>query len=136
MSDGMYPPVAPTSGAGVAPGWYPDPSGAPVQRWWDGAGWGPQTHGYQAFVQPVTIPVAASNAAATAGLTLGIIAIFINTLMIVSLSAFIFSIIGIGKAGQLARSGYGPLGRTRAIWGLVLSILGGLGTLLFKALLL
>lgn len=25
-----------------APGWYPDPSGVPVQRYWDGQKWGPQ----------------------------------------------------------------------------------------------
>lgn len=27
----------------VAPGWYPDPSGAPLNRWWDGQRWTPQT---------------------------------------------------------------------------------------------
>ena len=26
-----------------APGWYPDPAGAPVQRWWDGNAWSAQT---------------------------------------------------------------------------------------------
>lgn len=25
----------------VSPGWYPDPSGAPGQRYWDGTNWGP-----------------------------------------------------------------------------------------------
>src|SRR5215212_4621871 len=25
------------------PGWYPDPSGAPQQRWWDGQQWTQQT---------------------------------------------------------------------------------------------
>ncbi len=25
----------------VSPGWYPDPSGAPGQRYWDGTAWGP-----------------------------------------------------------------------------------------------
>ena len=86
-------------------------------------------------MQPGAVLAPASNAAATAGLTLGIIAMFINTLMIMSLLALIFSIVGIGQAGHVARAGYGPVGRTRAIWGLVLSILGALGTLLFKALL-
>jgi len=27
----------------VPPGWYPDPHGAPAQRWWDGAQWSAQT---------------------------------------------------------------------------------------------
>ena len=30
----------------VPPGWYPDPSGAPVQRFWDGNAWTAQTAGY------------------------------------------------------------------------------------------
>lgn len=28
------------------PGWYPDPSGEPMQRWWDGAQWTPHTQGW------------------------------------------------------------------------------------------
>lgn len=27
----------------VAPGWYPEPSGQPCQRWWDGTTWTEQT---------------------------------------------------------------------------------------------
>ena len=27
-----------------APGWYPDPSGEALQRWWDGSSWTAQTH--------------------------------------------------------------------------------------------
>ncbi|MEX1365516.1 MAG: DUF2510 domain-containing protein [Nannocystaceae bacterium] len=35
-------PVVPMLGA-VPPGWYPDPSGAPAMRWFDGRQWTPQT---------------------------------------------------------------------------------------------
>lgn len=35
-------PVMPMLGA-VVPGWYPDPSGAPLMRWFDGRQWTPQT---------------------------------------------------------------------------------------------
>jgi hypothetical protein len=135
MSDGAYAPVPPTSGSMVAPGWYPDPHGAPGERWWDGASWGPQTRAYPTVVQPFAVLARVTNSAATAALTLGIIAMFINTFMFVSLVAFIFSMVGLSRAGQLARAGYGSIGRAPAIWGLVLSILGGIGTLLFKALL-
>ena len=33
------------------PGWYPDPSGAPVQRFWDGNAWTAQVAGYPAAGQ-------------------------------------------------------------------------------------
>jgi hypothetical protein len=37
---------APASGTWtVAPGWYPDPSGMGVQRWWDGRRWTDDTQG-------------------------------------------------------------------------------------------
>ncbi len=32
------------SAAQPAPGWYPDPSGGSLQRWWDGNGWTAQTY--------------------------------------------------------------------------------------------
>lgn len=42
---------------GGAPGWYPDPSGAPgAQRFWDGQGWGPSA---PAPVVAVAAPVKA-----------------------------------------------------------------------------
>ena len=42
-----------------AAGWYPDPSGGPVQRWWDGTGWTAQTYnpaGAVAQTAPSTVP--------------------------------------------------------------------------------
>ena len=36
-------PAGPAFG-GPPPGWYPDPSGAPGQAWWDGARWTGQRH--------------------------------------------------------------------------------------------
>jgi hypothetical protein len=37
MTDGSGTP------AGPAAGWYPDPAGQPVLRWWDGSSWRKQT---------------------------------------------------------------------------------------------
>ncbi len=33
---------------GQLPGWYPDPSGRPAERWWDGSAWSDQTRPYAA----------------------------------------------------------------------------------------
>ena len=32
-------PGSPAPAPAIAPGWYPDPTGIPAQRWWDGSGW-------------------------------------------------------------------------------------------------
>jgi uncharacterized RDD family membrane protein YckC len=36
-------PVPAAAAAAPAANWYPDPSGAPVMRWWDGRNWTPHT---------------------------------------------------------------------------------------------
>jgi hypothetical protein len=134
MSDGTYP-EGQTGGARVAPGWYPDPAGGPAERWWDGLAWTAQTRAQSVLTQPLTRPAAPRNTPATAGLVLGVLALVANTLMVVSIAALVLSAIGLNRAGQLVQAGYGPVGRARAIWGIVLALLGGAGTLLFKALL-
>ncbi len=126
-------------GPSPAPGWYPDPTGEGAQRWWDGTAWSASTRAHPVPTGPAApmaypVPVL-KNTPATAGLTLGIIAMFLDPFAIPALLGIIFSGIGLNRANTLSQHGYGPVGRTKAVWGLVLSILGMLGTLLFKALL-
>lgn len=131
--------IGPTA---IAPGWYRDPTGAPMERWWNGVTWSEATRPASpppaTYVMPVqygpgVFPVSPPrNGAATAGLTLGIICMFVNSFLLLSTPAFICSIVGLTKASQLQAAGFGPVGRASAVWGLVLSILGALGTVFLK----
>ncbi len=117
-------------------GWYPDPSGAAAQRWWDGTSWSASTQPYPLQAPMTAYPVpTVKNTPATAGLVLGIVAMFVDPLTIPALLGIIFSGIGLNRASTLSRHGYAPVGRAKAVWGLVLSILGMLGTIFFKVML-
>lgn len=48
-----------STGRTFEPGWYPDPSGAPGQRWWDGAQWTQHSHDPSLEVYGVTPPLVA-----------------------------------------------------------------------------
>lgn len=87
----------------------------------------PYAQGYAAY--PPTSP---RNSLATAGLVLGIIAMVVNPLTVLSVLGIVLSGIGLSRAGTLARLGYAPVGRTAATWGLVLSILAFGSSALFK----
>lgn len=52
-----YDPTATSaSSSQPAAGWYPDPAGEPLQRWWDGSGWTAQTY------NPAGVPAQAAPA--------------------------------------------------------------------------
>ena len=133
MDSGTQPGSLPGAGS-PAPGWYPDPSGAEQERWWDGELWGAQTRPVSVLARPLP-PTVLKNTPATVGFALGVLALLVNTFLVVSLAAFVLSALGIARAGQFVSAGYAPVGRGRAIEGIVLSLLGGAGTVLFKALL-
>jgi len=132
MSDEAY--RGTTPGA-VPQGWYPDPAGAPAERWWDGAAWGHDTRPVSVLAQPLTAPVL-TNRPATVGLVLAVVALLVNTFLVVTLAALVLCAVGLNRAGRLAQAGYAPVGRRSAIVGLVLAVLAGAGTVLFKGLLL
>lgn len=107
----------------VAPGWYYD-AATGGQRWWSGTGWTEHTQAGadpSVAVQPPVRMVALRNPSATAGLVLGLIALVVNTLAVVSVVGIALSWAGLVKANRLLQHGYAPVGRQKAIAGLVLS---------------
>jgi hypothetical protein len=62
------------------------------------------------------------NGLASAGMTLGVLSFFLSALA--GIPGLILSVLGIGRAARFDRNGDGPVGRGRAIAGLVLSIVG------------
>ncbi len=77
-------------------------------------------------------PATPTNGMATAGLLLGIASIFINTLLLPSILAIVFSSIGIKKYGEILRTSGYRMGQGAAVTGLVCGILGLVNSLLWK----
>lgn len=124
----------PGPGRSVSPGWYPDRATPGVERWWDGSTWGTTTRPLEGLARPLS-PVVLRNTRATVGLWLGVASLLVNTLMLTSLAAVVVCGLGLTRAAQLTTAGYAPVGRTRAVAGLVLAVLGAGGSLAFKGLL-
>jgi len=120
---------------GVRPGWYTDPLGRFELRYYNGTSWTADVSvGGSRFVDPLGVTVGprpstpgsvsdrpeSANSAATAAMTLGIIAVAIAWLpfivvlgVIAAVLAMTFGVVGVRRAGS---SG---VGRSRAIVGLV-----------------
>lgn len=121
-------------GASVVPGWYPDRATPGVERWWDGTTWGAPTRPPEGLARPLP-PLVLKNAPATAGMWLGIASLVVNTFLVTSLAAIVLSALGLTRASRFTTAGYAPVGRTKAVLGLILAVLGAGGTVAFKALL-
>lgn len=117
----------------VEPGWYEDPAGTGGQRWWDGTAWTEHAGPAAGTPAPRVQPALPRNNHATAGFVLGIVSMVGNPLAVVSVIGLVLSFVGLNRANQLGRHGYAPVGRKRAIWGLVLSGLALLFTGTVKA---
>jgi Protein of unknown function (DUF2510) len=126
------------------PGWYTDPHGT-GDRWWDGQAWTEHT---QAAPAPVAtawpapppapswtpsysgplpgafLPVV-KNTQATVGLVISLVAIpagLLTGIWFASLIGALVSSRGLRRAKVLDADGYGPVGKSVAIWGAVLGL--------------
>jgi hypothetical protein len=127
VTDQAPSPIAPP------PGWYLEPPTG-RQRWWDGIQWAfypPEGHEtgavrpigstgptpaypYAGVAYPATYP-GPTNGLATASLVLGIVGVVMCTLVLPSVLAVVFGIVGVTTANRL-----GGAGKAKAVWGLAL----------------
>lgn len=78
-------------------------------------------------------PLVLRNPRATAGLALGIASLIVNPVLVTSIVGIVFSGLGLSRAARMTEVGYAPVGRTQAMWGLGLSILGLVSSLALKS---
>lgn len=72
------------------------------------------------------------NKPATVGLVLGIVCMVVNPILLVGVGAIIFSTVGLNRATLMGQFGYAPVGKSAAVWGLVLGLLGIIVSIQFK----
>lgn len=126
------------SDGAVPSGWYADPNGMPVDRFWDGTAWGDATRPRLAPVSPQTYGTPASfthsapaNGMGTAALVLGIGGFFCMPL-VASVLAIIFGRIGMTRAGRgLATNG--GVAKAGFILGIISLVLGVIGLIIWVA---
>ncbi|MDP9028741.1 MAG: DUF4190 domain-containing protein [Actinomycetota bacterium] len=126
----------------VAPGWYADPMAPGHARWWSGRDW---TH----HVQPhpsgaygvandswsaTNLLVPQQRSLAVRSLVWGIVAVVIDPLLAPSILAIVFGIMALNRGKRLMAQGFTPLGRSRAIAGIVLGSIGAVGAIFWFAL--
>lgn len=129
------------------PGWYSDPQGA-GDRWWDGQEWTEHTEAAPAAIAtawpvlaldaPVpswtpsyggspTFPPSpvVGNTPATVGLVISLAAIPVGLLTGIWFASLIGALVsgrGLRRAKTLAAEGYGPVGKSMAVWGATLGL--------------
>ena len=118
-----------TPGALVQPGQYgaPGPYGTPGQYGAPGPYGTPGQHGAPGpygTPDPFAPKPPAKNSPATVGMVIGIVALVVGLasgFYVGSFFGIAMSAQGLRRAKELAAEGYGPVGRSRSVWGLVLS---------------
>ncbi|MGX6600784.1 DUF2510 domain-containing protein [Micromonosporaceae bacterium Da 78-11] len=133
--------------------WYPDPSGLPEQRWWDGRQWtdylrpvsatGPAGGSVRDAVpgpRPAGVfagaPVSGRNAVARYALVLGLLSVLVNPFLVPSVLAIVCGLLGIRRANRRLRAGRVPIGGASAAWGLAAGVAGLALSVAFKSMLL
>lgn len=72
------------------------------------------------------------NQFASAGLILGIVSVVVNPLLLAGLVAIGVSAVGFNRASLMSQVGYSPIGRGKAILGMILGLLGIIASVAFK----
>jgi hypothetical protein len=130
--------IGPPAQATVAPGWYADPMTPGQARWWSGLDWTHHVQPLPAIARsamaeeswgPVNLLVPRQRTMAVRALVWGIVAVVIDPLLAPSILAIVYGVIALGRSRQLTAQGQLPVGRRRAIAGIVLGAVGGAFTI-------
>lgn len=97
----------------------------------DYGSYAPTTWATPPVVAPYTAP---KNSRATTAMVLGIISLLINPLCIVSILAIVNGVAGRKQVEQARMAGYAPVGSGAATAGIVLGIIGTIGSVLLLVL--
>lgn len=125
----------------VPAGWYPDPQGGRVQRWWDGCRWTEHTHlpalspgvpGPGSLYDAAKDATAGKNSAGTWSMVLGILAVVLGIPLVTVLwsvlagvAAIVWGAIGLGRSARFG------VKRGTSIAGLILGVATLLITLIW-----
>jgi hypothetical protein len=102
-------------------------------RWWDGVMWTEHVQSTNTattstqeltgsnLYRPARDLAGGKNSAATSSLISGIVSLVINPFLVVGIGALIWGSIGLARANRWSRQGHEPVGRVKAIWGIVLA---------------
>ncbi|RYV50116.1 hypothetical protein [Pengzhenrongella frigida] len=72
------------------------------------------------------------NTAATVGLVLGLVSVVVNPILLVGIAAIGFSAFGYNRASLMSQFGYAPIGKRKAVLGMILGLLGIIESVVFK----
>jgi hypothetical protein len=88
--------------------------------------------GRPAAVAPAREETRGRNTAATVGFVLGIVSVVVNPVLLVGIGAIGFSAFGFNRASLMSQFGYAPIGKRKAILGMILGLVGILESVMYK----